>query len=63
MFLFIFFLFLANPRHMELRERDQIQVVDTTYAAAAAMLDPEPTVLGWGLNMSPSTPKMLLIFV
>lgn len=38
---------------MELREKDQIQVVDTTYAAAAAMLDPEPTVLGWGSNVHP----------
>ena len=41
--------------------RDQIRTTASTYAAPAATPDPQPTVLSWGLNPSPSAPKKLSI--
>ena len=43
--------------------REQIRATVATYAAAAATLDPLPTVQGQGLNLHPSTPEMLLILL
>lgn len=58
--LFCFF-FFGHPRHMKFQARDQIWVPISTWPTAVKTLDLEPTGLGWGLKLLPSTLKMLLI--
>ena len=52
-----FFSFLASPRHMKFWGQDQIRAPVIAQATAAATLDPQPTVLGWGSNLQSSAPK------
>ena len=45
---------------MELQVRDRIgaAVATSTYTVVATTTDPSPTVLGWGWNLHPNTPRM-----
>ena len=45
-----FFFFCHTEAYRSSQARDQIQVTGVTYATAVAMLYPEPTALGGGLN-------------
>lgn len=38
-------------------DRGKIRDAVATWATAAAVMDPEPTMLGWGWNQCPSTPQ------
>ena len=51
---FFFFLFWLPWGMWSSWARDQIWAAVATQAAAVAMLDPQPTVPGWGLNPRPS---------
>ena len=57
----IFFHFWPHQGVWSPWARDQIQATVETYASAAAMPDPQPTVPGWVLNLRPSVPKKLPI--
>ena len=48
--LFSFFFLATCMVYGSSRARDRIQATAVTYITAATMLNPEPTVLGWGFN-------------
>ena len=58
--LFFFFFWLPHSTWSSWA-RDQIWASAATQAAAVAMPDPQPTVLGQGSNLCPSAPKAPLI--
>ena len=58
---FAFFFFWPSCGIWSSQARDHILPAPATKAAAAATLDPQPLMLGWGSNLCLSAPKMPLI--
>ena len=62
-FFFFFFLIWLPHSIWSNWTRNQIWAAVATHCAASATLNPQPPVLGCGLNLRPSTPETLLILL